>query len=99
MTPPPEVEKITRDIAVAHFLLMFGYKMFSLYFPLFLVEKNFSLPAVGYSTFFLYLPIALAAPIVGFLNHRFNSAFLVTIGILGYSFYSLSMVLFPGHLL
>src|SRR3989338_2891007 len=67
-------EKTTRNIALVHFSMMFGYKLFSLYFPLFLVEKNFTLPQVGYSTFLIYLPIALVATFVGFLNYKINSA-------------------------
>jgi MFS family permease len=92
----PKIEKVTRDIAVSHFLLMFGYKLFSLYFPLFLVAKNFSIPQVGYTHFLIYLPIAIFAPLVGFLNHRINPAILATIGILGYGIYSLGMILFPN---
>ena len=106
----PKIKKITRDASVSHFLLMFGYKLFSLYFPLFLIAKNFSILQVGYTNFLIYLPIALFAPFVGFLNHRINPALLASIGILGYGIYSLAMILlapieglallmgFPNHL-
>jgi len=47
----PKIEKITRDTTISHFFLMFGYKLFSLYFPLFLVARGFSLPEVGYHLF------------------------------------------------
>ena len=77
---------------------MFGYKLFSLYFPLFLVAKNFSIAQVGYTHFLIYLPIALFAPIAGFLNHRINPAILSSLGILGYGIYSLGMILFPNLL-
>lgn len=90
------MEKTGRTIALVHFFLMFGYKLFSLYFPLFLLEKHFTIPQVGYSTFFIYLPIALAAPVAGFLNYRVNSATLAAIGILGYGIYSLGMIMFPA---
>jgi len=90
------IEKTTRNIALVHFSLMFGYKMFSLYFPLFLVERHFTVPQVGYSTFLIYLPIAIAAPLVGFLNYRINSAKLAAAGILGYGVYCLGMILFPN---
>ena len=92
----PKIEKITRDITIAHFLLMFGYRLFSFYFPLFLVAKNFSLSQIGYTHFLIYLPIALFAPIIGFLNHKINPAILASIGILGYGIYSLGMILFPN---
>jgi MFS family permease len=75
---------------------MFGYKLFSLYFPLFLVAKNFSIPQVGYTHFLIYLPIALSAPIVGFLNHRINPAILASLGIFGYGIYALGMIIFPN---
>lgn len=93
-----QIEKITRDATISHFFLMFGYKLFSLYFPLFLVAKNFSIPQVGYTHFLIYLPIALFAPIVGFLNHRINPAILSSLGILGYGIYSLGMIIFPNLL-
>lgn len=89
----PKIEKITRDATISHFFLMFGYKLFSLYFPLFLVAKNFSLFQIGYTNFLIYLPIALFAPLVGFLNHRINPAILTAIGISGYGIYSLGMIL------
>jgi len=92
----PKIEKVTRDATISHFLLMFGYKLFSLYFPLFLVAKNFSISQVGYTHFLIYLPIALFAPIIGFLNHKINPAILASLGILGYGIYSLGMILFPN---
>lgn len=92
----PKIEKVTRNITISHFLLMFGYKLFSLYFPLFLVAKNFSISQVGYTHFLIYLPIALFAPIVGFLNHKINPAILATIGITGYGIYALGMIIFSN---
>jgi MFS family permease len=92
----PKIEKITRDATISHFLLMFGYKLFSLYFPLFLVAKSFSLLQIGYTNFLIYLPIALFAPLIGFLNHRINPAVLTSIGIFGYGIYALGMIFFPN---
>ncbi|MDD5569308.1 MAG: MFS transporter, partial [Candidatus Pacebacteria bacterium] len=89
-------ENVTRDTTMSHFLLMFGYKLFSLYFPLYLVAKNFSLAQVGYTNFLIYLPIAIFAPIAGFLNHKINASILMVIGVLGYAAYSLSMIMFPN---
>ncbi len=95
MTILPKIEKITRDATVSHFFLMFGYKLFSLYFPLFLVAKNFSLAQVGYTSFLIYLPIAFFAPVAGFLSHKINPALLASIGILGYGVFALGMILIP----
>ncbi len=89
----PKIEKITRDAAICHFLLMFGYKVFALYFPLFLVTKGMSLPEVGYTYLLIYLPIALSAPFVGFLNHKINPAILASLGVLGYAIYASGMIL------
>ncbi|OHA63318.1 MAG: hypothetical protein A2748_02705 [Candidatus Wildermuthbacteria bacterium RIFCSPHIGHO2_01_FULL_45_20] len=88
----PQIDQITRDTSISHFLLMFGYRMFSFYFPLFLIEKGYSVPQIGYVYLFIYLPIALAAPFVGFLNHKINPALLTIIGIAGYAGYALSML-------
>ena len=93
----PKIEKVTRDTTLTLFFLMFGYKLFSLYFPLFLVDIGFSLPEVGYNYLLIYLPIALFAPIVGFFNHKINPAVLSTIGILGYGIYVLGMILISPH--
>jgi len=89
----PKIEKVARDATISHFSLMFGYKLFSLYFPLFLVARGMSLPEVGYTYLLIYLPIALISPLVGFLNHKINPATLASIGILGYSAYALGMIL------
>ncbi len=94
-----KIEKTTRNIAFIHFCVMFGYKMFSLFFPLFLVEKHFSLPQVGYSAFVLYFSMVLLAPLVGFLNHKINSGVLAALGILGYGLYCLGMMFFPNFLI
>ncbi len=88
----PKIEKITRDVTISLFLLMFGYRIFSLYFPLYLANKGFSLPQVGYTYLFIYLPIAFFSPIVGFLNHRIKPTTLAVIGILGYGIYALGMI-------
>ena len=89
----PKIEKVARDATISHFFLMFGYKLFSLYFPLFLVARGMSLPEVGYTYLLIYLPIALISPLVGFLNHKINPATLASVGILGYSAYALGMIL------
>ncbi len=89
----PKIEKITLDLSVSHFLLMFGYKLFSLYFPLFLIARGLSLPEVGYIYLLIYLPIAVFSPVVGFFIHKINPIILATLGIFGYGFYCLGMIL------
>ncbi len=89
----PKIEKITFDATLSHFLLMFGYKLFSLYFPLFLVARGLLLPQVGYTYLLIYLPIAVFSPLIGFFNHKINPLILAGIGIWGYGFYSLAMIL------
>jgi hypothetical protein len=57
---------IGRDAALAHFSLMFGYKIFSLYYPLFLAAGGLSLAQIGKVYFLIYLPMALARRWRGF---------------------------------
>ena len=91
----PKIEKITLDTSVSHFLLMFGYKLFSLYFPLFLIWRGLSLPEVGYTYLLIYLPIAVFAPLVGFFSHKISPVILAVLGILGYGVYCLGMIFLP----
>ncbi|MCK4454039.1 MFS transporter [Candidatus Parcubacteria bacterium] len=91
----PKIEKITLDTSVSHFLLMFGYKLFSLYFPLFLIWRGLSLPEVGYTYLLIYLPIAVFAPLVGFFSHKISPVILAVLGILGYGVYCLGMIVLP----
>ncbi len=84
---------VVRDVTLVHFLLMFAYKLFSAYFPLYLVAHGFSLPQVGWAYLLIYLPIALCAPLAGFLSRKANPALLMMIGIAGYGSYALAMVL------
>lgn len=87
------VEKVT----MTHFLLMFGYKLFSIFFPLYLLERGFSIIEVGYTSFLIYLGIAITSPIAGYLNHKIKPSILITCGTLGYATYSLLMTLsVPG---
>lgn len=92
----PKIEKVAKIVTFVHLPLMFSYKLFSLYFPLYLLEKNFSLAQVGYTNFLIYLPIALFAPVAGYLSHRINPAILASLGVLGYGIYSLGMIFFPN---
>jgi len=88
-----DIEPIAKNLSFSHFFLSFGYKIFSLYFPLFLVFKVLSFQQVGYTYLLIYLPIALFAPISAFLCSRFNSFILIVLGSLGYLFYSVGMLL------
>lgn len=89
-----KIEKphIIRGVTIIHFLLMFGYKLFSLYFPLFLITRNFTLPQVGWTYLLIYLPIALFAPLAGFASKKTHPAAIMTLGILGYAVYGLGMI-------
>jgi MFS family permease len=87
---------VTRDVTVVHFLLMFGYKLFSAFFPLFLLSRHFSLPQVAWAYLLIYLPIAVFAPLVAFWARKTNPALLMALGICGYAIYALMMI-FDGY--
>ena len=78
----PKIEKIAKNVTFVHLPLMFSYKLFSLYFPLYLLQRNFSLTQIGYTNFLIYLPLALFAPMAGYLNHKINPAILASLGVL-----------------
>ena len=62
----PVFKETTLKVSFVCFFLMTGYKLFSLYYPLFLAKKGFSLPEVGWNFFLIYLPIAIFQPLVAF---------------------------------
>jgi len=93
------IEKNTRDATIAHLGVMFAYKLFSLYFPLFLASRGFSLPEIGYAYLLIYLPLAIFSPIAGYLNHKVNPAKLASLGIAGYGIYALGMILVRNSVL
>lgn len=94
----PDIETTTRHASSSHFLLMLGYKIFAFFFPLFLFERGFSLPQIGYTYLLIYLSMVLLVPLAGALNHRTNPAVLAASGIGGYALYSLLMLSGPGEL-
>lgn len=49
---------------------------------------------VGYTSFLIYLSIALFAPLIGFLNYKIKPSVLLSLGIFGYGIYSLGMIAF-----
>ena len=87
------MEKTTRDVSVVHFLLMFGYKLFSLYYPLFLISIGLSVIKIGGIYLLIYGTIAGASLIVNFYLKKFNPALIASLGILGYGIYALIMLL------
>lgn len=93
------MERVVRHATISHFFLLLGYKIFSFYFPLFLIAQGFSLPQVGFTYLLIYLPIALTAPFAGILNHRVNPVLLASLGIGGYGVYALAMLVVPGTVL
>lgn len=92
----PKIEKTTFDVSVVHFLLMFGYKLFSLYYPLFLVSIGLSVMKVGWVYFLIYFTIALAAVAANFWIHKINPAKVASAGIFGYGVYALLMLINVG---
>lgn len=92
----PKIEKTTFDVSVVHFLLMFGYKLFSLYYPLFLVSIGLSVINVGWVYLLIYGTISVASFGVNLWIHKIHPAKTVTFGILGYGIYALLMLFNPG---
>lgn len=90
-----DFDHTTRNSTFSHFFLMLGYKLFSFYFPLFLLEKGLSLPLVGFIYLLIYLPFVIAAPVVGAISRKVNPFFLSISGIAGYGLYSLGMLFLP----
>lgn len=95
----PKVERTTFDVSVVHFLLMFGYKLFSLYYPLFLVSAGLSVMSVGWVYLLIYGTIAVASVIVNFWIHKIDPAKTASAGIFGYGIYALMMMLNAGTII
>jgi predicted MFS family arabinose efflux permease len=89
----PKMEKITFDVSLAHFLLMFGYKLFSLYYPLFLVSIGFSVMNVGGIYLLTYSIIAIFSVAINYYIHRLNPSKVAALGIAGYGVFALLMLL------
>lgn len=88
----PKMEKTTFDVSLAHFLLMFGYKIFSLYYPLFLVSIGFSVLSIGGIYLLTYSTIAAASIVMNYYIHKFNPAKVAAAGIFGYGVFALLML-------
>ncbi|MCK5466648.1 MFS transporter, partial [Candidatus Parcubacteria bacterium] len=86
------MEKTTFDVSLVHFLLMFGYKLFSLYYPLFLISIGFSVLNVGSIYLLTYSVIAVSSIIINFYIHKFNPSKIAALGIAGYGIFALLMI-------
>ena len=91
----PHFERTTRNSTISHFLLMLGYKLFSFYFPIFLLTQGLSLPKIGFVYLLIYLPITISSPLIGAISHKLNPYILIVCGIFGYSLYSLGLLFLP----
>ena len=89
----PRMEKTTFDVSLVHFLLMFGYKLFSLYYPLFLISIGFSILNIGSIYLLTYSVIAISSVVINFYIHRFNPSKVAAVGIAGYGIFAFMMLL------
>ena len=88
----PKMEKTTFDVSLVHFLLMFGYKLFSLYYPLFLISIGFSVLNVGSIYLLTYSVIAVSSLTINYYIRRFNPSKVAAVGIFGYGVFALLMI-------
>ncbi len=88
----PKMEKTTFDVSLVHFLLMFGYKLFSLYYPLFLISIGFSVLNVGSIYLLTYSVIAVSSLAINYYIRRFNPSKVAAVGIFGYGVFALLMI-------
>ncbi|MEA1936698.1 MAG: MFS transporter [Patescibacteria group bacterium] len=86
------MEKTTFEVSVVHFLLMFGYKIFSLYYPLFLFSIGLSMMNIGGIYLLTYSTIAISSLIINYYIHKFNPAKIAATGIFGYGVFALMML-------
>lgn len=89
----PETEKTTFDVSLVHFLLMFGYKLFSLYYPLYLASVGISAFSIGNIYFLTYSVIAVSCLAINFYIRRINPAKTAALGVFGYGVFALLMLL------
>jgi len=89
----PRIEKTTFDVSLVHFLLMFGYKLFSLFYPLYLASVGISLISIGNIYFLTYSIISVSCFLINFYIHKTNPARVAALGIFGYGIFALMMLL------
>lgn len=92
----PKIERTTLNVSFIHFLLMFGYKLFSLFYPLYLVSVGLSLIKVGWVYLLINITIAVSTIGANFWIHKINPAKTASLGIFGYGVYALLMLLNAG---
>ena len=88
----PKMEKTTFDVSLVHFLLMFGYKLFSLYYPLYLISIGFSVMNIGSIYMLTYFVIAVSSLAINRYIRRFNPSKVAAFGIAGYGVFALMML-------
>ncbi len=86
------MEKTTFDVSLVHFLLMFGYKLFSLYYPLYLISIGFSVMNIGSIYMLTYFVIAVSSLAINRYIRRFNPSKVAAFGIAGYGVFALMML-------
>ncbi len=86
------MEKTTFDVSLVHFLLMFGYKLFSLYYPLYLISIGFSVMNIGSIYMLTYFVIAVSSLTISRYIRRFNPSKVASFGIAGYGVFALMML-------
>ena len=90
----PKITKTTFNVSVVHFLLMFGYKIFSLYYPLFLLSIGMSVTNIGGIYLLTYSTIAIGSLVINYYIRRFNPAKIAAAGICGFRNYLLNFFRF-----
>ncbi len=79
--------------SISHFLILFGYKLFSMYYPLFLAAKGFEFVAIGSMYLLLYLSVGVASPMIKKLMCDGCHTKFMALGTAGYALYSAGMIL------
>ncbi len=92
--PLLDIKPLSRIVIVpfTHFFILFGYKLFSLFFPLYLLEKGFSLSEIGYAYLLIYGTAAVVSPLLRKVLSGKESRILIQIAFLGYIIYSIGMI-------
>jgi len=89
----PKMEQTTFNVSFVHFLLMFGYKIFSLYYPLYLASVGISIMSIGGIYFLTYSIISISCFAINYYIHKTDPARLAALGIAGYGIFALLMLI------
>ena len=87
-----ELSSLVFFTSLSHFLILFGYKLFSMYYPLFLESKGFDFATIGTMYLLIYLTVGVVSPVVSKIIKARNPAIFMALGIFGYAVYSLGMI-------